>query len=137
MRYVKKIAPLLLILFAVSALAAAKADQPLSDPAAEARAQAIFEQVRCVVCQSESIADSQADLAHDLRQMVRDKIADSWSDQQVLDYLRARYGDYILLRPPLQDNTYALWMAPLLIFSFAGGLVILFLWRHRKKTGQA
>jgi cytochrome c-type biogenesis protein CcmH len=96
-------------------------DQPLNDPLLEARAVAIGNELRCVVCQSESVEDSQADMARDLRRLVRDKIASGWSDRQVIDYVRARYGDFILLRPPVQANTILLWLSPLLIFGMAAG----------------
>ena len=82
---------------------------------------------RCVVCQSESINDSQADMARDLRQLVRDKIHAGWTDQQVTDYVRTRYGDFILLKPPVQSNTLLLWGAPAVFLGLAGiGLFMTF-----------
>ena len=93
---------------------------------------ALGHEIRCVVCQSESIEDSQADAARDLRQLVRDKIAAGWSDAQIADYLRARYGDFILLRPPVQPNTWLLWLCPALFLIIA----FLCLWSFfRRKTG--
>jgi cytochrome c-type biogenesis protein CcmH len=105
---------LICFLFAAFPALAASQGEPLADPAAEARAVAIGNRLRCVVCQSESINDSQADMARDLRHLVRDKIQAGWSDRQIFDYARARYGDFILLSPPLQANTSLLWLSPLL-----------------------
>ena len=109
------------------------AEQPLPDPAQEARAVAIGNEVRCVVCQSESINDSQADMARDLRQLVRDKISAGWNDRQIFDFIRARYGDFILLRPPFQPNTFMLWLSPVLFFGIAAGCVLALLKRRAKK----
>jgi cytochrome c-type biogenesis protein CcmH len=91
------------------------------------------QQIRCVVCQSESIEDSQADMAHDMRLLVREKIAAGWSDAQITEYLRARYGDFILLRPPVQENTLLLWGAPVLFLAGGAGLVASLL--RRKNRG--
>jgi cytochrome c-type biogenesis protein CcmH len=110
-------------------------EQPLSDPAQEARALAIGNEVRCVVCQSESINDSQADMARDLRKLVRDKISLGWSDAQIFDYMRARYGDFILLRPPFQLNTLMLWLSPVLFLGLAAGCVFVLL-RRRERRGN-
>jgi cytochrome c-type biogenesis protein CcmH len=95
------------------------ADDSLLDPKQEARAVLIGEELRCVVCQSESINSSQADMARDMRLLVRDKIMQGWSDQQILDFAQARYGDFILLKPPIQANTYILWALPFLFLVVA------------------
>jgi len=95
------------------------------DPAIEARARILGDELRCVVCQSSSINDSQADMARDMRQLVRDKIEAGWSDQQILNYMQKRYGDFILLRPPLQANTWILWLAPWLFGLLAAGIGIM------------
>jgi cytochrome c-type biogenesis protein CcmH len=121
------------IFFLIMHAPARAADQPLSDPVQEARAIAIGGEVRCVVCQSETINDSQADMARDLRQLVRDKISAGWSDKQILDYIRARYGDFILLRPPLQANTYILWLSPMLFLGLACACVFVLLKRRARK----
>lgn len=84
----------------------------MGNPADETRAHELGEHLRCVVCQSETINDSQADMARDMRLLVRDKIREGWSDTQILDYARSRYGDYILMKPPFQANTYVLWGLP-------------------------
>ena len=104
-------------------------DQPLPDTAQEARAQALFEDVRCVVCQHEAIADSPAGVAADMRRLVREEIAAGRSDTQIRQGLIARYGDYILFKPPVRAGTWLLWFGPFLLVLIAG--VALFL-RARK-----
>ena len=106
---------LLLILLGLIASVPAFAvnpDERLPDPALEARARVLSQQLRCLVCQSESIDDSNADLAHDLRVLVRDRLKAGDSDADVLAYLRARYGDYVLLDPPVERATWLLWFGP-------------------------
>jgi cytochrome c-type biogenesis protein CcmH len=122
------IGTLFMMLVCVNAYAA---DDALSDPALETRAVALGEQLRCVVCQSESINDSQADMARDMRLLVRDKIRQGWSDNQILDFARTRYGDFILLNPPLQMNTYVLWALPAGVF-IVSCILVAFLFRKRK-----
>jgi cytochrome c-type biogenesis protein CcmH len=99
------------LLSAVPAFAVNPNEQ-LADPALEARARALSGQLRCLVCQSESIDDSNATLAHDLRVLVRERLTAGDSDEQVLAYLRARYGDYVLLNPPIERATWLLWFGP-------------------------
>jgi cytochrome c-type biogenesis protein CcmH len=99
------------LLSAVPALAV-NPDERLADPALEARARALSRELRCLVCQSESIDDSNADLAHDLRMLVRDRLKAGDSDADVLNYMRARYGDYVLLNPPVERATWLLWFGP-------------------------
>ena len=101
------------LLLASSAALAVQPDETLADPALEARARSISRDIRCVVCQSESIDDSNAPLARDLRLMVRERLAAGDSDDEVVDFLAARYGDYVLLKPRVQPNTILLWAAPL------------------------
>ena len=84
----------------------------LSDPALEARARAISKELRCMVCQNESIDDSEAPLAHDLRVLVRERLKAGDSDQQIINFLVSRYGEFVLLRPPLSWHTVALWGTP-------------------------
>lgn len=94
---------------------AGSADDPrdrLSDPTQEARARHLFQQLRCVVCQNESVDDSQAEIAGDIRQIVRGQIASGRSDKQVIDYLVQRYGQFILLKPPFDPGNLALWLTP-------------------------
>jgi cytochrome c-type biogenesis protein CcmH len=94
----------------------------LKDPALEARARAISQELRCVVCQNQSIDDSNAPLAHDLRVIVRERLSAGDSDQAVLNFVVARYGEFVLLRPRLEPQTLLLWLAPLLL---AGAVVAL------------
>lgn len=95
-------------------------DTPLPDLAQEARARALFHDLRCMVCQGESIADSPAEVASDMRRTVRERIAGGDSDAAIKQYLASRYGDAVLMRPPLRVSTWALWFGPLLIL-LAGG----------------
>ncbi|HTV36953.1 MAG TPA: cytochrome c-type biogenesis protein [Xanthobacteraceae bacterium] len=112
---------LLLALLATAPSFAVEPDEMLSNPALEARARAISEELRCMVCQNESIDESQAPLAHDLRVLVRQRIMAGDSDQQIINFLVSRYGEFVLLKPPLSWNTLALWGAPpaLLLFGIA------------------
>jgi cytochrome c-type biogenesis protein CcmH len=113
-----------LLLYCTQALAA-RPDEMLTDPALEARARTISKELRCPVCQNQSIDDSDADLAHDLRVLVRQRLKAGDSDEQVKQYIVNRYGDYVLLDPPFKSATYVLWLGPavilLLAFLVAGG----------------
>src|SRR5262249_49804138 len=100
---------------------AVEPSEMLKDPALEARARAISRDLRCLVCQNQSIDDSNADLAHDLRLIVRERLTAGDSDQQVKEYLVARYGDYVLLEPPLKAKTLVLWFAPALLLVLGAG----------------
>ena len=105
-----------------AALAPALAVQPdeiLDDPALEERAREISKVLRCIVCQNQSIDDSDAPLARDLRLLVRERLVAGDSDDGVKDYLVARYGDYVLLKPPIKPTTYLLWGGPILLFLLA------------------
>lgn len=102
-----------------SALAAPVGDT-FSNPAMETRARNLQRQLRCLVCQGESIDESGSPFAADVRQLVRQQIADGKSDQQIEDFLVARYGDFILMKPPLQPDTWLLWLAPFLVLAVGG-----------------
>lgn len=117
----KKLAILTLVLIAlgIGGAVAVEPGEMLADPALEARARIISKDIRCVVCQNQSIDDSEADLAADLRRIVRERLVAGDTDQQVRDYLAARYGDFVLLDPPLKPKTYALWYGPVAIFLLA------------------
>ncbi|MGB8839770.1 MAG: cytochrome c-type biogenesis protein [Aliidongia sp.] len=121
---------LLGLLSAVPALAV-NPDERLADPALEARARTLSAQLRCLVCQSESIDDSNATLAHDLRVLVRERLTAGDSDEQVLSYLRARYGDYVLLNPPVERATWLLWFGPGIVLVLASAGVGLAAMRRR------
>ena len=123
------------ILAALASLAAAAADPAdrLSDPVQEARARTLFREVRCVVCQSESIDESEADVARDLRQAVRRQIAAGHSDSEVRDFLVQRYGEFILLKPRFSLSNSPLWISPFLIVLVGGAILVL---RVRKTPAQ-
>ncbi|HKD48465.1 MAG TPA: cytochrome c-type biogenesis protein, partial [Rhizomicrobium sp.] len=93
-----------------------------SDPTMETRARALQRQLRCLVCQGESIDESQAPLAAELRHLVRQQMAQGKSDTQIRQFLVTRYGDFILMRPPLQPDTYFLWLLPFVVLLGAGGV---------------
>jgi cytochrome c-type biogenesis protein CcmH len=106
---------------------AASADpaERLKDPQQEAHARQLFRQFRCIVCQNESIDDSNADLAHDLRQIIRQQVAQGSSDAQIKAFLVERYGEFILLKPRFSAGNAALWLAPALIVLTGGALFVL------------
>lgn len=103
---------LMLAFLSAPAMAALDASEMLADPALEARARTLAKGLRCVVCQNQSIDDSGADLARDLRRSLRARLLAGDSDEEALAYLTHRYGDYVLLEPPLKPATWALWFAP-------------------------
>ncbi|MBX3495947.1 MAG: cytochrome c-type biogenesis protein CcmH [Parvibaculum sp.] len=122
---------LLLLALAAPGFAALDPSEMLDDPAAEARARAISKELRCMVCQNQSIDDSDAELARDLRMVVRDRIRAGDSDAEVFDFVVARYGDFVLMTPPFRPETWLLWLAPGLVLIVGGGIVLLTLRRAR------
>ncbi len=116
---------------AVSLLAfqasAVQPDEILDDPALEDRAREISKDLRCLVCQNQSIDDSNAELARDLRLIVRERLVEGDTNDEVFDFVVARYGDYVLLRPPIKPETYALWFGPAVIVLIAGIGVFVYL----------
>jgi cytochrome c-type biogenesis protein CcmH len=124
------------IMVAIAAGPAVYAVEPserLADPALEARARALSQELRCLVCQNQSIDESNADLAHDLRILLRQRLVAGDTDQQVLDYLAARYGVFVLLDPPFLPTTYLLWLTPPLLVLAAGGVLML---RSRRRPPE-
>jgi cytochrome c-type biogenesis protein CcmH len=121
------------LLGASSPVRAVLPDEVMSDPAKEARARHLSQELRCMVCQNQSIDDSEAPLARDLRLLVRERIASGDSDAQVIDFLVARYGEFVLLKPRFERRTLLLWLVPPLVL-FGGGLVLLLQVRRRKST---
>ena len=122
------------VLAALACLAAA--DDPaerLPDPAQESRARALFSELRCMVCQNESIEASEADLARDLRSLVREQVSQGRSDGEIKAFLVQRYGDFVLLRPRFDAANAALWLGPFALLA-GGGLV---LWRTRRRQVSA
>ena len=124
---------LLAILLAQLALPAAgvEPDEILADPALESRARSISKQLRCLVCQNQSIDDSDAPLARDLRIVVRERLTAGASDAEVMGFVTARYGDFVLLSPPFKAGTYALWLGPAAILLIGLAAVAVFLRRRR------
>jgi cytochrome c-type biogenesis protein CcmH len=116
---------------AIAADAAPAAD----DPVLEARVLAIAGELRCLVCQNQTIADSHADLAQDLRRQVREMVRQGKTDREIIDYMTARYGDFVLYRPPLKATTALLWFGPALLF--AGGIVGLVIVLRRRSRMSA
>ncbi len=134
-------APVLALLLALipalsgPALAVDSPREMLPNPAQEARAEAIGQQLRCLVCQNESIEDSGADLARDLRKIVRQRVAAGDSDQQVVAWMVARYGDFVRLKPPFDAATLLLWGSPLL--ALAAGAIAVVATRRRPVAAPA
>ena len=125
------------MMLAIAMAAPAMAIEPqeqLSDPALEARARTISQELRCLVCQNESIDDSNADLARDLRRIVRERLTAGDSDDQVISFVTARYGDYVLLRPPLRAGTLVLWFGPVVLLFAA---IVLLILRRRRRPAEA
>jgi cytochrome c-type biogenesis protein CcmH len=126
---------LLTLLFASAALAV-KPDEVLADPALEARARTLSEELRCMVCQNQSIDESDADLARDLRVLVRQRLVAGDTDQQVIDYIVSRYGEFVLLKPRFSLRNALLWGTPVLLL-LIGGVVIVISARSRRSTTAA
>ena len=128
-RAVRSLALMLLLAAALPALAVEPAER-LADPALESRARAISAELRCLVCQNESIDESHADLAHDIRMLVRERLTAGDSDAATVQAVVNRYGDFVLLKPPVEPATYVLWFGPvaLLLVGLAGTIV----WLRRR-----
>ena len=112
-------------------------EQQLADPALEQRARSLSYEIRCVVCQSQSIAESDADIARDMRGLIREQIAAGRSDQEIRDYLVARYGDFVLFEPPFKATTYVLWIGPFVLLLVALIAVILYFRRRAAQPAVA
>ncbi len=115
---------------------AVQPDEQLADPVLEARARALSQDLRCVVCQNQSIDDSDAPLARDLRVLLREQLVKGATDEQAKQYLVARYGHFVLLKPPFETATYALWLGPLAVL-LAGGFGVLTYVRRRRSDAEA
>ncbi len=107
------------------------------DAQLEARYKAMISELRCLVCQNESIAHSPSDLANDLRRQVRALMEQGKTDREITDYLAARYGDFVLFRPPMQRTTMALWFGPFVLMALGGGLLMYYVVRRRKHVSDA
>ena len=129
----KALLAVLVFLLLMPTAFAVEPSERLSDPALEARARALSEELRCLVCQNETIDESSAPLAHDLRVLLRERIAAGDSDAQAVKYLTDRYGDFVLLKPPVEPATYLLWFGPIVVLLLAGSGALLYL-RKRKSV---
>jgi cytochrome c-type biogenesis protein CcmH len=107
------------------------------DPALEARLNNLAKELRCLVCQNETLADSHADLAVDLRREIRDKMRQGMSDKDITRYLTQRYGDFVLYRPPVKSTTWLLWFGPFLLLLGGGAGFVYFLQRRRQSVPDA
>ena len=124
---------LLTVFFLTTEVLALEPGEILKDPALEARARSISKNLRCLVCQNQSIDDSDAALARDLRIMVRNQIVSGKSNEQIISEIVARYGDFVLLKPPINQKTLILWFSPVLIL-LAGGMSLYIYFRKRKSA---
>jgi cytochrome c-type biogenesis protein CcmH len=133
----RRAAAFLIVMFGLSnAAMAVQPDEILSDPALEARARALSTELRCMVCQNQSIDDSDAPLARDLRILLRERLSAGESDAEVIDFLVARYGEFILLKPRFNMNTALLWIVPPAALVI-GGIVAVLLFRRHRPAGEA
>jgi cytochrome c-type biogenesis protein CcmH len=123
---------LLAALLAPGVRAATSPNEVLTDPVLEQRARALSKQLRCLVCQNQSIDDSNADLADDLRRLVRERLVAGDSDRQIIDFLTERYGDFVLLKPPVEPATWGLWFGPAALLLLGTGGIALHLCRRRR-----
>ena len=124
----RRLAVVLLVLFLGAPALAVQPDEILKDPALEARARALSQELRCMVCQNQSIDDSDAPLAKDLRVLVRERLKQGESDGQVIDFLVARYGEFVLLRPRLNVRTALLWLGPPAVLLGGVLALVLLIW---------
>jgi cytochrome c-type biogenesis protein CcmH len=131
---IRSLVVLLTLLVAMPA-GAVEPGERLDDPALEERARGLSQELRCLVCQNQSIDDSDAPLAKDLRVLVRDRLQAGDSDAEVMDYIVARYGEFVLLRPPLRAGTMLLWLTPLLVL--LAGILSVFVYLRRGQTASA
>ena len=115
---------LLLLVAATVPAFAVDPGEKLADPALEARARAISQELRCLVCQNQSIDDSNADLAKDLRRIVRERLVAGDTNEQAIDYIVARYGQFVLLKPPFEPATWLLWFGPFAVLLAGAGIAV-------------
>jgi len=128
----KQFALLILAVFCFAGSIPAKEAQPNEDPQIEQRMKALTEQLRCLVCQNETLADSRADLAEDLRREIREQMKAGKSDQEIIAFLTDRYGDFVLYNPPVKRITYLLWFGPFVLLIGGTGVLYRYLRRRRE-----
>ncbi|WP_349433510.1 cytochrome c-type biogenesis protein [Pararhizobium sp. A13] len=131
---IRRLVFVLVMLLSASPVFAVNPDEVLADPALEARARALSAQLRCMVCQNQSIDDSNAELAKDLRILVRERITAGDSDDAVIDYVVSRYGEFVLLNPRFETKTWLLWGAPIVLLLAGAAAMIV---SARRRTGKA
>src|SRR5436305_1967022 len=131
----KRIIVFICISICFAAVIIAKDAQPNEDPQIEQRMKNLTEQLRCLVCQNETLADSRADLAEDLRKQIREQMKQGKSDQEIIAFLTQRYGDFVLYRPPVKATTYLLWFGPFVLL-IAGTLVLFRFLKRRHEMIQ-
>lgn len=131
----KFVLPLLLAVTLAPAFAR-EAAPAAADPEAEARLMTLSSELRCLVCQNQTIADSNAELAVDLRNEIREKIQAGESDAEIKDFMVARYGDFVLYRPPVQATTLLLWVGPFLLLALGGGILVFNLKQRRQRAAE-
>ncbi len=125
----------LIVVFLVSGPVWAGEAKPLADdPASEARLKRLAVELRCLVCQNQTLADSNAPLAEDLRREVREMITKNMSDQEIIEFLTARYGDFVLYRPPVKSTTALLWVGPFILLAIGGTVLVITLRRRASKV---
>jgi cytochrome c-type biogenesis protein CcmH len=135
---IRRVLLVLLLLFSAAPAFAVNPDEVMADPALEARARALSAQLRCMVCQNQSIDDSNAELAKDLRVLVRERIKDGDSDEAVIDYVVSRYGEFVLLNPRFETKTLLLWGAPfVLLLAGVTAMAVAVRRRNGRVTGTA
>ena len=122
----------LVLLFSFAGFLSAKEAAPNEDPAIEQRMKVLTEQLRCLVCQNETLADSRADLAEDLRKQIREQMKAGKSDQEIIAFLTQRYGDFVLYKPPVKATTYLLWFGPFVLLIAGTTVLFRFLKRRRE-----
>jgi len=127
----KRVAVLVSFVLCVACAVIAKEARPVEDPEIEQRMRALTEQLRCLVCQNETLADSQADLAEDLRRQIREQMKAGKSDQEIIGFLTQRYGDFVLYKPPVKSTTYLLWFGPFVLLLM--GLAVLYRYLKRRR----
>jgi cytochrome c-type biogenesis protein CcmH len=123
---------LISMLICGAAFTIAKEAQPNEDPKIEQRMKALTEQLRCLVCQNETLADSHADLAEDLRKQIREQMKAGKSDQEIIAFLTQRYGDFVLYKPPVKSTTYLLWFGPFVLLIAGTGVLYRYVKRRRE-----
>jgi len=131
-----KRALLVMLLLSATRVLAIDVSEGFEDPTLQARYRALIEQTRCLVCQNQTIADSNAGLAQDLRREIREMLAQGATDRQVIDFLVGRYGDFVLYRPPFKNTTWLLWASPVLFLVIGLGIFGVTLARRSKQSLQ-